>query len=312
MGRFRTKLAGLLEYVGVRSKDYYHTGTRVTYNPDDPLAYYLDVADRAHYRGPFDPDGVPLYARGEQNIHVPVLIAFYALGHLALHRRSGSEDHLTTFLKIADWFVSRQTADGAWLTSFPRKKFGLQAGSPSAMIQGLAISTLVRAYRITNEQAYRECAKRALSPFRLDVLKGGVSSFVDEHVFYEEYPTVPPHHVLNGFIYALWGLYDLVRLDDHGEAKSLYDAGLKTLADWLPRFDTGIWSLYHVSNGMKNPATVHYHRLHISQLEVMYALSGNDLFNEYAVRWDGYLQKKFNALRTLPAKILWRLFYKPP
>ncbi len=311
MGAFSVKLANLLEYAGVHSKDYYHTGTRVVYDPDDPLTYYLDETERAHYSGPFDAGGVPKYVVGGRSHYMPVLISFYALGHLELYRRSGTEDHHSTFVKMADWFVTRQNKSGAWLTSFPMKKFGLPSGSPSAMIQGLAISTLVRAFHVTGRQSYRECTERALSPFHLDVQKGGVSSIIGEHAFYEEYPAVPPHHVLNGFIYALWGLYDLVRLSDNHEAKSLYEAGLKTLIDWLPRFDMGYWSLYHVSEGLKNPATVHYHRLHISQLEVMHALSGNGLFNEYATRWAGYLQKRSNALRTLPSKVLWHLWYQP-
>jgi len=88
----------------------------------------------------------------------------------------------------------------------------------------------------------------------------------------------------------------------------LYQTGLKSLETLLPKFDIDYWSLYHISNeGPSNPAAVHYHRLHIAQLEVMYRITGNELFKEYSSSWEKYLNGRFNALRTLPAKIKWRM-----
>ena len=62
------------------------------------------------------------------------------------------------------------------------------------------------------------------------------------HCRYEEYPTTPPLFVLNGFIYSLFGLYDLAQLGE-GEmkvtAQKLYDEGMKSLKVMLPLFDSG-------------------------------------------------------------------------
>ena len=48
--------------------------------------------------------------------------------------------------------------------------------------------------------------------------------------------------VLNGFIYSLFGLYDLAQLGE-GEmkvtAQKLYDEGMKSLKVMLPLFDSG-------------------------------------------------------------------------
>ncbi|MGH8016669.1 MAG: D-glucuronyl C5-epimerase family protein, partial [Candidatus Zixiibacteriota bacterium] len=112
---------------------------------------------------------------------------------------------------------------------------------------------------------------------------------------------------LNGFIYSSWGLLDLIRYNDNALAKELWEEGLKTMASWLPQYDMGYWSLYHIGDGIKNPATIPYHKLHIEQMKVMYDITGQKIFKEYADRWTSYLNSPFGALRTLPQKILWNL-----
>lgn len=298
--------SNLLEYVGVRSENYYHSATAPSFDPDDLLAYYLDQSLRADYAGPFDSGGIPLYVYQGTADYLPVLIGFYALGHLERYRQSRSEEKLAAFLNVTDWLVSTQEPDGTWRTDFPMPRFKLPRGYPSAMVQGVAISCLVRGSLVAGKADYLESAVKALAPFRLDVSDGGVTSHEGGRPFYEEYPSDPAHHVFNGFLYAMWGLHDLVRLNDDDEARKLYNEGLATFIDWLPRFDIGYWSLYHLSEGLPNPATIHYHRLHLDQLEVMHALTGNEIFAEFRARWQAYLNGRFNALRTLPAKLRWR------
>lgn len=308
MAGIKETAANLFEYAGIRSKNYYHSTTEPAYDPDDLLAYYLNQSRRADYAGPFDSGGIPLYVYQGRADHLPVLIGFYALGNLERYRRDKAEPNLEAFLKVADWLTSSQQADGTWRSNFSMPRFGLKPGFPSAMVQGVAISCLVRGYKLSGKEVHLEAAEKALTPFHIDVRDGGVTSHEHGRPFYEEYPLDPPHHVLNGFLYAMWGLHDLVRLNNNTEAKQLYDRGLATFTDWLPRYDTGYWSLYHIGGEGRNPATIHYQRLHVDQLEVMHALTGNDLLAEYRDRWQGYLNGRFNALRTLPAKMRWRLF----
>jgi len=308
MAGIRETASNLLEYAGVRSKNYYHSATVPSFDPDDPLAYYLDQSFRSGYGGPFDAEGIPLYVFQDKGDYLPVLIGFYALGHLERYRCDKSDESLGKFLKVADWLVSTQAADGTWRSSFAMPRFKLPPGIPSAMVQGVAISSLVRGHIVTGKAAYLESAERALAPFQIDVRDGGVTSHEGGRPFYEEYPSDPCHHVFNGFLYAVWGLYDLVRFNGNAEAQKLYDEGLATFVDWLPRFDIGYWSLYHISEGPRNPATIHYQRLHVDQLEVMHAVTGLDIFAQYRALWQAYLNGRFNALRTLPAKLRWRLF----
>ncbi len=311
MAGIKETAANLLEYVGIRSRNYYHSETKPSYDPDDLMAYYLDQSHRADYDGPYDRQGVPLYSFRGEEFYLPVMIGFYALGHLERFRQRGSERQRDTFLRVTDWFVTDQEDDGTWRSEVPMPRFNLPPRIPSAMVQGVAMSCLVRANLLTENTAYLDAALRALKPFHLDVSEGGVTSHELGRPFYEEYPAEPSHHVFNGFLYAMWGLYDLVRLNGNAEAKRLFDDGLATFVEWLPLFDTGYWSLYHISEGLRNPATIHYHRLHLDQLDVLHALTGEQIFEDYRQRWQGYLDGRFNALRTLPAKILWRLIPDP-
>jgi len=82
------------------------------------------------------------------------------------------------------------------------------------MGQGQAISLLSRAfYHSGGNELYLKTAHSALKPFKVLSKNGGVlSKFMNLHPWYEEYPTVPPIFILNGFMYSLIGLYDLFSL----------------------------------------------------------------------------------------------------
>ena len=303
MTSFNDKVSNLLEYIGIHSKSYSHTLSVCTYDPEDVMPYYLDQSRRANYAGLTDQTGIPLYDLGMGPEYFPTFIGLHALGHLELYRQYNQEENLRAAINTANWFVDTQNGKGAWLTHTDFKRYGMLAPWPSAMAQGLAISSLMRVYSITDQAKYLETSCRALIPFHLPVEKGGVISYEDSYIFYDEYPSKGKWHVLNGFIFALWGLCDLYRIADNHEAEELFADGLKTLRHYLPKFDIGYWSLYHIGKGLRNPATIPYHRLHINQMEAMYKLTGEELFRKYHNLWQKYNEKRFNALLSLPLKL---------
>ncbi len=311
MSRFLEVFNASLEYFGIPSRNYSHSVPVITYDDREPLAYYFDTRPRVAYGGPFDAHGIPLYVKRGCINYLPVLIAAFGLGHFEMFRRQLTEENRLRFLDTCRWLISHQNENGAWISHIPMEKYGLHKPFPSAMAQGLAISCLTRAAAITGEVSFLDRARRALAPFHVDIAHGGVVSREEGRVFYEEYPAVPYRHVLNGFIFSLWGLLDLIRMDDNQEASRLYCEGLATLIDWLPRFDLGYWSLYHIGAGPPNPATVSYHRLHVRQMQAMYLITGHNIFRTYGLWWEKCLGKRLNAFRTLPAKIRWFLG-KPP
>lgn len=281
MAGLRYRINHLLEYAGIRSKDYGHTLSPNTYDPDDLLSYYLDQTPKAAYPGPFDDNGLPLIVHKGKPKVFPVATGLFGLGHFESYRKTGFEGNLSKFRRVADWFNENQDESGSWLTDSQVKKFGIYKPWPSAMTQGLAISCLARAFSQFHSEKYLACAIKALEPFYKDASLGGITSFYGDMVFYDEYPSPSKFHVLNGFIFSLWGLLDLARIADVEKAKNLYQKGLSTLIAWLPKFDMGYWSLYSVSEGLKNPASVPYHRLHIEQMDAMCSITGDEVFKEY-------------------------------
>jgi hypothetical protein len=120
----------------------------------------------------------------------------------------------------------------------------------------------------------------------------------------------PPTHILNGFIWATWGVYDFLLHTNDKEAESLYLDAIKTLRDNIHLFDTGFWSLYELSGTrMKMLASHFYHSLHIVQLSVLHKLTGEYIFKEVADRWDGYRNSSFNRSRAIIYKSIFKVLY---
>ena len=56
-------------------------------------------------------------------------------------------------------------------------------------------------------------------------------------------------------------------------------------------------------------ASPFYHQLHIVQLRIMARLTGDELFNEVAARWEGYTRRGANRVRALVEKSIFKLLY---
>ncbi|NWV26554.1 GLCE epimerase, partial [Origma solitaria] len=210
--------------------------------------------------------------------------------------------HMAAFFAASHWLLRNQDERGGWPIMVTRKLGegfkSLEPGWYSAMAQGQAMSTLVRAYLLTKDPAFLGAALRATAPFKLPAERRGVKAvFMDRHDWYEEYPTSPSSFVLNGFMYALIGLYDLKETagDKLGkEARLLYERGLASLKAMLPLFDTGSGSVYDLRHFMlgtaPNLARWDYHTTHINQLQLLGSVDPAPIFRDFLKRWKSYLR----------------------
>ena len=143
---------------------------------------------------------------------------------------------------------------------------------------------LVRAHKESGNSLYLEPPSAPSSAFNALSAEGGVA-FTDESgdLWFEEYIVSPPTHILNGFIWALWGVHDYFLATTDKSAQELFSRGVRTLLHNLERYDLGFWSLYEQS-GTRLPmvASPFYHQLHIVQLRVMHRLTGEEKFAELA------------------------------
>lgn len=280
--------------------------------------YYMTFQDKAGYVGPKDKDGVILfdYYFDIGRKYNPLAIAQYGLGHWNLYLETSDKKHLDIAKIQADWLVSNLENNDFGIPVWKHKfrwhyKKYLEPGWFSAHSQGTGISLLARLYKETGEQKYLETARRAFASFNLSMDKGGVK-FLDEknNTWLEEYLIDQPTHILNGFLWALWGVWDYYLLTKDNNALTLFNRCFITLEENLPRYDAGFWSLYDLSEqAMKMVASPFYHKLHIVQLKIMSILTREPVFDLYVKKFEAYekswLRRKFALLYKIIFKILY-------
>jgi hypothetical protein len=179
----------------------------------------------------------------------------------------------------------------------------------SGLAQGQGISLLLRSHQETGDASYLEAAQRAFLSFTKSTSQGGVT-FTDERgdLWIEEYIVAPPTHILNGFIWAMWGAHDYFLATGDAFARTVYEASVRTLLSNLPRYDLGFWSLYEFSGTwLPMLASPFYHQLHVMQLRVMHFLTGEHLFLHYAERWESYRRSRSKRARALCYKGVFKI-----
>ena len=280
--------------------------------------YYMLFAEKADYRGAFDSSGIPqLDYRGQIGLQYnPIAIAQYGLGNYNLWRRTADPIRKMKFFLAADWLCSHleQNPNGlfVWNHHFDWEyRDTLRAPWYSALAQGQGISLLVRAHKESLDSRYIDAAQRALASFYQPMDDGGVA-FADESgdLWFEEYIVRPPTHILNGFIWASWGVYDYFLATEHPSASQLFSHAVRTMLHNLDRYDLGFWSLYEQS-GTRLPmvASPFYHQLHIVQLRAMHRLTGEAKFAQVADRWESYSRSRNKRIRAIACKSIFKLCY---
>ena len=257
----------------------------------------------------FDENGIPINktyidVEGEKYIYFPITIGQMGLAVFHTWLKSGKEDDKQRFLNYPRWFETNAEESykfGArWLTKVALPQYHNPGPWQSAFAQARAINILLRGYQITGNEDWADLAKLALQPFGIPVNEGGVTSMLKQAPFYEEYTAELPTMVLNGMIFALFGIYDFVRVFPRDKtAGRLFDKGIQTVADILPVYDLGYWSRYNLCQAEWypeiDPATIQYQRLHIAQLKVLYRITEMPVFRKYAQ----IFQKQDNLINAL-------------
>lgn len=243
----------------------------------------------------FDEDGIPLNktyidVSEKEYIYFPISIGQMGLAVYHTWLQTGSDQDKARFLKYGEWFYKNvevyKKTGARWLTDVSLPAYRNSGPWQSAFSQSRGISILLRAGQISGRKEYFQLAEKALIPFSLPVDEGGVTSFTEWGPFYEEYPATVPTLVLNGMIFSLCGLHDYVRVfPKNKQARLLFDQGVGTLEKILPEYDMGYWSKYNLCKAewypVTDPATIGYQRLHATQLDWLYRLTGKKIFKNY-------------------------------
>jgi len=286
--------------------------------PDGLGAYYMLFREKADYAGHHDSDGIPMLDyRGAIGLQYnPIAIAQWGLSNYNQFCATGDEIRSFKTLKAADWLCDHleKNPHGLWVWNHHFNwdyRDTLKAPWYSGLAQGHGVSLLLRAHAHSGDNRYLHAANQAFVALTRPIAEGGVL-FEDEdkNLWIEEYLVSPPTHILNGFMWALWGVFDFWRARADSSAKEIFDRGVDTLVRNLARFDTGYWSLYEQSGTrLQMLASPFYHRLHIVQLQIMAKLTGEAEFARGAERWDNYAKHRTNRTRALIEKSAFKLLY---
>ena len=209
-------------------------------------------------------------------ITFPVAVFQYGLGAYDLYIKTNENIYLEKFRQCVDWALKNQQADGAWSNFF----FVYKDNPYGAMCQGEGASLLVRAYSEFKDSKYLDAASKAVDFMLKSVSNGGTAHYDGDDVILLEYTHKPA--VMNGWIFALWGLYDLNIVNPTEKNLDLFKKTVSSLIKYLPEFDCKYWSKYALDGKIASPF---YHHLHIAQMQAMYAITGESAFDIYAKRW---------------------------
>ncbi len=276
--------------------------------------YYLDMRPAlVHYipnniwGGKFDDNGVPMVVDANNDFYYsPVNICQYSFMLLADYIENENKSQVTILKSCINKLDEGkiETNDYIyWENTKPNKRYDISTPWVSAMDQGQCLSFFLRYYQITGESYYLKKAHKIFKYFNVSVKDGGFKK-VDSKGFlwFEEYPSTPSSYVLNGFIYALYGLYDYFRITKNKTAKIFIDESNKTLIDNIHKYDCFYWSKYDL---LKKELVRYYYQknVHVPQLKSLYLLTGNEIFNFYSLKWE----KNVNSFNFFFVQIMYRI-----
>ncbi len=276
----------------------------------DPYEYHVDLRRKAAGAGS-SPTDLDLLARltadpGRTN---PVSVLQLGLGALQLRDRG----RLPTVAAVVAWIERTVDEEGRLAYRFPMPHtFPLDPPWYSSLAQGEAVSFLVRAAQVLGRSDLFELAERTALPL-LDPDSPLVVATPDGPVL-QEYPTDPPAHVLNGWLFSLWGLYDLAqtgrsRAQVIGAAAEAFAAGAGALAARIECYRTVAgWSLYDLyPHPLPNVASPFYHRLHVEQLRRQQELLPDPRIAAAAVEWARSSRSAAPTALALVRKVAFRM-----
>lgn len=328
MGRYKTRrvekvimknrmLMTLARYLHPRGAvSFWHTRIGPVYYSFEALEdYYIDLSEKNHYKGPYDRDGIPLldYFGSIGRQYNPCAVAQWGLGAWQQWQR-GNGDAESSFRCAVEWLRSNLSVDdkgrGFWWYRFDFDAYGLRAPWASALAQAQGISLLLRAYKVDRDEHDLERARQACAAMLSPIEEGGLLREFEGYTVLEEVVADRPTAILDGIIFAIFGLQDFCFVVDDADARETLERCYRSLALLVPRYDLGYWSradLYSLDPPM--PASIFYHRLHVAQLKVLSKLRENPVFADYAQRWEAMLSSPLNRTRALGKKMAFKFLH---
>jgi len=255
-----------------------------------------------------DETGVPMVMYDGEYYYNPVTISQFSLSEYGMFLR-GSEPDLSKFWAGVNKLLELQREDGSfpYVFDFPYylNTNYFRAPWTSGMAQGQALSVLARAWHLRRDPRYIAAGNKAFDFLSKTVSNGGdtddLSSLdpsLSSEIIIEEYPAEPPGFTLNGFMFAMLGVYDWAQVDANlakrNAASFYFSEYVQTLDHILPYYDLGGFSAYdlgHITYHREPLLYAYYHAIHIYELHALYSITNDPVLKKYEMLWRSDVSK---------------------
>ncbi len=271
----------------VSGKDYSRQPQPLGKYFEDPRCYYNDLRGKSVWRGSVI-DGVPALKLASTGglLLFPIDIFLYGLGSLDRYFFDKDSSVMERITTVAVWMTNAIGADGSfdekWKEMSPHQEF---YSNNSGMGQGLALSFAIRVvkYNLCSAEVktrLEDVIERVKNNMLLPVAQGGTRFDTSTRgVAFLEFPRKDGNIVLNGWIFAVFGLYDYLNYKKDSEVEKVYQLTLNTMEAMLPDYHLpNGWAIYDNMNRICSPF---YQDLHISLIEAMYKITNKEIFGQY-------------------------------
>jgi heparosan-N-sulfate-glucuronate 5-epimerase len=186
---------------------------------------------------------------------------------------------------------------GALVFPFPYglKEFNEEPNWVSGMYQGQILSCFARAYYLSKEEKYLDFCEKVWKSFDLKLGEKYGFKYEDKYgLWYEEAPKLPATHILNGFIFAMWGIYDYNSVLSKPDLSETWDRCIQTVLNTLGQYDMGYWSSYDLSGTI---TSYYYQKVHVILMTTLFDQTGIDTFHHYAKKWAAQMDSRYFIMR---------------
>ncbi|WP_270180330.1 cell wall-binding repeat-containing protein [Alkalihalobacillus sp. CinArs1] len=269
---------GSTEIIEVPSDEVPYIGGVVPLNPDEPT----------------DENGIVQYNQNGELYYHPLKIGRYAKSFLISYEQTNDEAFLEKAILHGDKLleVADEYNGGLYFpyeNDFDLHGFGediMEGTWYSAMAQGQILSSFTRLYQVTGEEKYLDAAHKTFQSLKNLRSENDVwVSMIDDegYLWLEEFPREEPTYALNGFLFAIFGVYDYYLLQQDEETERYLQGAITTVKHYLPVYRVeGEVSYYCRDHHVQS---VRYHMIHIEQLEYLHQITGDPYFEKQALNF---------------------------
>ncbi|MDX2678761.1 D-glucuronyl C5-epimerase family protein [Streptomyces sp. NY05-11A] len=179
----------------------------------------------------------------------------------------------------------------------PVPRYEVRPGWYSAMAQSRAVSVVLRGYGTTDEPSCPDTGEGLVEVMLRSPAAGGCSD--DDQLGWpllDERPSEPVSHLLNGAVFAHFGLCELSR----HQGVAVHQHAADRLRDSLAEFDLGYWTRYDLRH--RAPASLAYHCLHSALLTAAGRVLADPRWPAVATAGDRYTRNPAGRLRAAAGK----------